>query len=128
MATLAASSNAAFTRSQWLSWPSGSSVAWKAWPSRVPSMLVRPRLGSVSLASLGRTTKAHGASPSGLAGRRSLALKREVAGLVPVCLLDRGVPELVIGPVRGVRRLRRSRKDSHIFAREAGCDPIPLAE
>ncbi len=60
---------------QWLSCPSGSSVAQKKCPLKVPSILVRPRLGSFSLIDLGKTKNAHQSRPPNVAGRSSLALK-----------------------------------------------------
>src|SRR5207253_2413874 len=46
-----------FTLSQWLLWPSGSSVARKGKPLMVPSAVVMPREGSFALASFGRVRK-----------------------------------------------------------------------
>src|SRR5204863_5041623 len=46
-----------FTLSQWLLWPSGSSVARKGKPLMVPSTVVMPREGSFALASFGRVRK-----------------------------------------------------------------------
>lgn len=43
----------------------------------VPSTVVLPRRGSLSLASLGRTMNAWGASPPDFAGRSSFALKQD---------------------------------------------------
>ena len=78
MSAPAASRSCLLTRSQWLNWPSGSSVARKPCPLMVPSTVVLPRLGSFSLASLGRMTNAHEVSSPGFAGRRSVALNRDL--------------------------------------------------
>src|SRR5690606_26280575 len=70
----AASRSALSTLSQWLPWPSGSSVAWNGRSSRVPSTVTMLRVGSFALALAGRTRNVH-AAPFGLAGRSSFALK-----------------------------------------------------
>src|SRR5215471_3379981 len=67
------------TLSQWLFWPSGSSVARKGKPLMVPSTVVMPREGSFALASFGRIRKVQEPSFSVAAGRRRLALKRILA-------------------------------------------------
>src|SRR5699024_3809624 len=72
-----ASRNAPDTLSQWPSCPSGSSVAWNVTSFTVPSTVVLPRLGSVSLADFGKTTKAHESSRPGFAGRSSFALNMD---------------------------------------------------
>ncbi len=64
---------------QWLSLPSGSSVTLKASSLMVPSTVVLPRRGSVSLTSLGNTTKARNEFLSESTGRNSRALNVEVA-------------------------------------------------
>src|SRR5207253_2100204 len=64
-----------FTLSQWLLWPSGSSVARKGTPLMVPSTVVMPREGSLALAFFGRIRKVQ--EPV-FAGRMSLASKRMV--------------------------------------------------
>src|SRR5437899_2910035 len=65
-----------FTLSQWLFWPSGSSVARKEMPLIVPSTVVMPREGSFALASFGRVRKVHESAFAGAAGRKSFAVKR----------------------------------------------------
>src|SRR6266436_5340265 len=65
-----------FTLSQWLLWPSGSSVARKGKPLIVPSTVVMPREGSFALASFGRVRKVQEPTFGVAAGRKSLALKR----------------------------------------------------
>ncbi|MCG3143593.1 MAG: hypothetical protein HONDAALG_00943 [Gammaproteobacteria bacterium] len=77
--TSAASRSFLSTLSQWLNRPSGSSVARKGRPLMVPSTVVLPRLGSLSLAALGRTRKVQERSFPGLAGRSSLVSNRNVA-------------------------------------------------
>ena len=74
MATPALSRSAFSTLSQWLPWPSGSSVAWNGSPANVPSTLAMLRVGNFALAAVGRTRKLH-VAPFGLAGRSSGALK-----------------------------------------------------
>ena len=64
-----------FTLSQWLLWPSGSSVARKGKPLMVPSTVVMLREGSFALAFFGTARKVH--EPAfAVAGRESFALKR----------------------------------------------------
>ncbi|TWI06010.1 hypothetical protein IP90_00272 [Luteimonas cucumeris] len=75
----AASRSSALTRSQWLNWPSGSSVSRKGMPLIAPSTVVLPRRGSFSLASFGRTTNAHDLSGPGSAGRCRSASKMAFA-------------------------------------------------
>src|SRR5206468_9853792 len=65
-----------FTLSQWLFWPSGSSVARKGKPLMVPSTVVMPREGSFALASFGRVRKVQEPTFAVAAGRKSFALKR----------------------------------------------------
>ena len=65
-----------FTLSQWLFWPSGSSVARKGKPLMVPSIGVMPREGSFALAFFGRMRKVQDSPFSLSAGRKSFALKR----------------------------------------------------
>jgi hypothetical protein len=55
------------TRSQWLNWPSGPSVARNRWPLIAPSTVVLPRRGSFSHTSFGSTANAHEGSPPGCA-------------------------------------------------------------
>jgi len=76
--TPALARSASSTFNQWLPCPSGSSVAWNGWPASVPSTLTMLRVGSLALASAGRTRKVQAAS-LGAAGRSSLVLKRMVA-------------------------------------------------
>jgi len=64
------------TFSQWLFWPSGSSVARKGKPLMVPSTVVMPREGSFALAFFGKVRKAHDSAFADAAGRKSFALKR----------------------------------------------------
>src|SRR5262245_43408271 len=71
-----ASRNFRFTLSQWLFWPSGSSVARKGEPLMVPSTVVMPREGSFALASFGRVSKVQEQTFAFAAGRKSFALKR----------------------------------------------------
>jgi hypothetical protein len=70
------------TLSQWLRWPSGSSVARKGWPLIVPFTVVMPREGSFALALLGRTRKLQGPPFAVPAGRKSLALQRIFAAVL----------------------------------------------
>src|SRR5438477_5784021 len=72
----AASRNFRSTLSQWPPWPSGSSVARKAKPLKVPSTDVMPREGSFALASFGRVRKVHETAFAVAFGRKSVALKR----------------------------------------------------
>jgi len=72
----AASRSFRFTLSQWLFWPSGSSVARKGKPLMVPSTVVMPREGSFALASFGRVRKVQEPTFAVAAGRKSFALKR----------------------------------------------------
>src|SRR5207249_4493263 len=72
----AASRTFRFTLSQWLLWPSGSSVARKGKPLMVPSTVVMLREGSFALASFGRVRKVQEPPFTVPAGRRSFALKR----------------------------------------------------
>src|SRR5262245_42745967 len=72
----AASRNFRLTLSQWLFWPSGSSVARKGEPLMVPSTVVMPREGSFALASFGRVSKVQEQNFAFAAGRKSFALKR----------------------------------------------------
>src|SRR5262245_55566209 len=65
-----------FTLSQWLFWPSGSSVARKGKPLKVPSTVVMPREGSFALASFGKVRKVQEPPFAVVAGRMSFALKR----------------------------------------------------
>src|SRR5205814_9548145 len=65
-----------FTLSQWLLWPSGSSVARKGEPLMVPSTVVMPREGSFALASFGRVRKVQEPTFAVAVGRKSFALKR----------------------------------------------------
>src|SRR5262249_32099588 len=65
-----------FTLSQWLFWPSGSSVARKGKPLMVPSTVVIPREGRFALASFGRVRKIQEPTFPDAAGRKSFALKR----------------------------------------------------
>ena len=65
-----------FTLSQWLLWPSGSSVARKGKPLMVPSTVVMPREGSFALAFFGRVRKVQESTFAVAAGRKSFALKR----------------------------------------------------
>src|SRR5439155_20393736 len=64
------------TLSQWLFWPSGSSVARKWKPLMVPSAVVMPREGSFTLASFGRVRKVQEPTFAVAAGRKSFARKR----------------------------------------------------
>ena len=64
------------TFSQWPPCPSGSRVARKAEPLRVPSTDVIPREGSFALASFGRVRKVHDSVFAAAFGRRSFAVKR----------------------------------------------------
>jgi hypothetical protein len=63
------------TISQWLRCPSGSSVARKGEPLRVPRTVVTPRVGSFALALFGRIRKVQEA-PFGVAGRKSFVSNR----------------------------------------------------
>jgi hypothetical protein len=65
-----------FTLSQWLLWPSGSSVARKGKPLMVPSTVVMPREGSFALAFSGRVRKVQEPTFAVAAGWKSFALKR----------------------------------------------------
>jgi hypothetical protein len=72
-----------FTLSQWLFWPSGSSVARKGKPLIVPSTVVLPREGSFALAFFGRVRKVQESTFAVASGRKSFAVKRILeAGLV----------------------------------------------
>src|SRR5262245_19642464 len=72
-----------FTLSQWLFWPSGSTVARKGKPLIVPSTVVLPREGSFALAFFGRVRKVRESTFALASGRKSFALKRILeAGLV----------------------------------------------
>src|SRR5687767_9037090 len=72
----AASLSFRFTLSQWLFFPSGSSLALNEWPLRVPSTVVMPLVGSFALAVFGRTRNPQGLPVAGVAGCNSFALKR----------------------------------------------------
>ena len=72
----AASRNFRSTLSQWPPWPSGSSVARKATPLKVPSTDVMPREGSFALASSGSVRKVQATAFAVATGRNSVALKR----------------------------------------------------
>src|SRR5205814_10530975 len=72
----AASRNFRLTLSQWLLWPSGSSVARKGKPLMVPSIVVMLREGSFALASFGRVRKVQEPAFAVAAGRKSFARKR----------------------------------------------------
>src|SRR5438105_13321342 len=63
-----------FTLSQWLLWPSGSSVPRKVKPLMVPSTVVMPREGRFALASLGRLRKVQERTFAVAADRQSFAL------------------------------------------------------
>jgi len=78
----AASRSFRSTLSQWPPWPSGSSVARKAKPLKVPSTDVMPREGSFALASLGRVRKVQATAFAVAAGRKSVALKRILEAVV----------------------------------------------
>jgi hypothetical protein len=65
-----------FTLSQWLLWPSGSSVARKGKPLMVASTVVIPREGSFALTFFGRVRKVQEPTFPVAAGRKSFALKR----------------------------------------------------
>src|SRR5438445_8736730 len=71
-----------FTLSQWLLWPSGSSVARKGKPLMVPSTVIMPREESFALASFGRVRKVQEPAFAVAAGRKSFALKRILAVLI----------------------------------------------
>jgi hypothetical protein len=79
------------TLSQWLLWPSGSSVARNVKPLRVPSTEVMPREGSLALAFFGRVRKVQEATFAVAAGRKSFALKRilEAVLIIYVCGYER---------------------------------------
>lgn len=72
----AASRSLRSTLSQWLRWPSGSSVARKGTPLMLPSTVAMPRDGSFALALFGRIRKVQEPALSVAAGRCSLALNR----------------------------------------------------
>jgi len=72
----AASRNLPLTLSQWLFCPSGFSVARMGKPLMVPSIVVRPREGSLALAAFGNVRKLHEPPFAGEAGCRSFALNR----------------------------------------------------
>src|SRR5262245_37033033 len=93
----AASRNFRFTLSQWLFWPSGSSVARKGTPLMAPSTVVMPREGSFALASFGRVRKVQEPTFAVAAGRKSFALKRILEA------------DLVIFALVSAARVRRSR-------------------
>src|SRR5947199_4620598 len=65
-----------FTLSQWLLWPSGSSVARKGDPLMVPLTVVMPRDGSFALASFGRVRKVKEPTLRVTPGRKGCFLKR----------------------------------------------------
>ena len=66
------------TLSQWPPRPSGSSVAQKGNPLRVPSTEVMPREGSFALAAFGRVRKVQETAFAVAFGRKSFAAKRIV--------------------------------------------------
>jgi hypothetical protein len=73
--------------SQWLLWPSGSSVARKGQPLMVPATVVMPREGSFALASFGRIRKVQ--EPVVAAGRKSFARKRTLEAVVVIVAWSR---------------------------------------
>jgi hypothetical protein len=73
------------TLSQWLFWPSGSSVARKGQPLMVPSTVVMPREGSFALASFERVRKVQEPAFAVATGWKSFALKRILEEGVVIC-------------------------------------------
>ncbi len=80
----AASRSVRSTFSQWPPCPSGSSVARKVKPLRVPSTDVMPREGSFVLASFGRVRKVHDSDFAAAFGRRSFAVKRILEAVLAI--------------------------------------------
>src|SRR5213082_2012419 len=94
-----------FTLSQWLLWPSGSSVARKGKPLMVPPTVVMPREGSFALASFGRVRKVQEPTFAVAAGRKSFALE--------------GILEKVVGVVAWCHRLQAEALSAVMAARES---------
>src|SRR5437660_9095937 len=82
----AASRIVRFTLSQWLFWPSGSSVARKWKPLIVPSTVVMPREGSFAVTFSGRVRNVQEPAFALSAGRKSLALKRILEAVLVLLL------------------------------------------
>jgi hypothetical protein len=109
--------------SQCPSWPSGSSVAWNGWPLMVPSTYVLPRLGSLSLAALGKTRKTHVSPPAQLAGRNSLALNADasfpVISVIPrdtsIEAVSRSSPKSEQASAYRISLRRRAQPPAHQF-------------
>src|SRR5262249_2947650 len=85
----AASRSFRFTLSQWLFWPSGSSVVRKGAPLIVPSTIVIPREGSFALASFGRLRNVQEPAFAVAAGRKSLALNRILEAVLVIFVTRR---------------------------------------